>query len=63
MIHDFHFIGLAKVQNWAAVTGIEYPAALLVIAPYPAPRGPLLPLLLPQDYCKRFSIYEEANNG
>ncbi len=28
-----------KVQNRASVIGIDYPAALLVIAPYPAPAG------------------------
>ena len=35
-IYKFQFIGLIKIQNRTAVIDIDYPAALSVIAPYPA---------------------------
>ena len=52
MVSKFRFRGLIKVQNRAAVTGIVYPAALFVIAPYPAPCGAVVPAVPAARYCK-----------
>lgn len=41
----FLFIGLIKLQNRVVVISIDYPAALSVIAPYPAPMPPSVPQL------------------
>lgn len=45
---------MLKCQNRAAVTGINYPAALSIIVPYPAPCGAAAPAVPAVRYCKRF---------
>ena len=45
-------IGLIKVQNRAAVASIDNPAALSVIAPYPAFCGAVVPAVPAARYCK-----------
>ena len=49
---QFQFIGLIKVQNRAAVASIDNPAALSVIAPYPAFCGAVVPAVPAARYCK-----------
>ncbi len=50
--NSFQFIGLIKVQNRAAVASIDNPAALSVIAPYPAFCGAVVPAVPAARYCK-----------
>ena len=52
-IVNFQFIGLIKLQNRAAVIGIDYPTPLSVIVLYPAPCLAAVPAVPAARYCKR----------
>ena len=52
-LNNFQFIGLIKVQKRAAVIGIDYLAALSVIAPCPVFCVAVVPSVPAARYCKR----------